>query len=449
MTRLFLSRVRIVGAIGLGTALTALAGFVDGCGSIPCSETAMCPAEDAQAAVDQSVLDVESDAADSGLDSTLEDADADAHTADASDADASDAGDSEAHDAGDADAGDADAGDADASDGCVYRGPEDCTNGIDDDCNGQVDCADPACVQAQYQCVPTWPGSGWTAPVVLYDDTVAGGPAPAPASCAAPYGQNVMDGHDTPVGSAAGCSCSCSAVQGASCSAPSVVVYASAGCGGTQYGASLPNGACATVESQQSGLNSGQIVDAGVLTPGSCTPTPMTAAPPAWNPASSAAWAGTGRACAEATARTYYSGAAGGCDAGFTCVDPPPGTFPKVCLLAAGHIPTCPTGYSDTHRYFDGGTDTRSCQFDCGCGAPTGLACSPSVDLYSGSGCSGTAFPLSGCTGFSNLGTGNTVSGKATYSTGTGQCAIDAGATRSTGSVQANTGEMTVCCVGP
>jgi hypothetical protein len=453
MARISTSIVRLGGAIAVGATLLAFAGFVDGCGSIPCSETDTCQADDAQPSVDQSVQDFDAEAgapndgpSDARVDSTVGDADAD--SASEADADAEANVDADASD-GEGAIGDAqaDAADADASDGCVKH-TENCTNGIDDDCNGLIDCADPACNPA-YQCVPSWPSSGWTAPVVLYDDTVAGGPAPAPASCVAPYAADVMDGHDTPVAADAGCSCSCGSVQGASCSNPSAVVYVSGGCGGGQsYGAALPNGVCTTIENQQGGLNSGQVVDAGVLTNGSCLST-STPSVPAWNPATNAAWAGTGRTCAPQTARTFFSGAQGGCDAGFTCTESPPGTFPHVCLLAAGHIPTCPMAYSDTHRYFDGGTDTRACQFDCSCGTPTGLQCTPTVDVYSGSGCSGAAIPISTCTAFSNLGTNNTVSGKATFNTLTGQCAVDAGATQAIGSVQATSGEMTVCCVPP
>jgi len=36
-----------------------------------------------------------------------------------------------------------------------------CTDGIDNDCNGQIDCADPACGALGFACVPAIP-SGWT-----------------------------------------------------------------------------------------------------------------------------------------------------------------------------------------------------------------------------------------------------------------------------------------------
>jgi hypothetical protein len=58
----------------------------------------------------------------------------------------SDAGPGTTQDAATSDAG------FDAS-GCIATGPEDCMNGLDDDCNGAADCADSAC-EPVTQCVP-------------------------------------------------------------------------------------------------------------------------------------------------------------------------------------------------------------------------------------------------------------------------------------------------------
>jgi hypothetical protein len=460
----------ILGAIAASTALVTLAALTDGCGSIPCSENDKCQGSDAAPAVeDQSVVvDVgadggdESDASDASdapadvsIDNTVDDADAqgdvttdtvtvDGPVGDVVTADA-EGGSPDASDGGDA------GPDADAGDGCVPHA-EICNNGIDDDCNGKIDCADPAC-QPQFQCVPTWNPTGWTAPVVLYDDTIPGGPAPTPGPCAAPYGTDVLDGHDTPVTGNAGCACSCGSVQGASCSPPFVTVYTSTSCSmvGSWFSASLPVSGCNVVESSQGGINTGQILDAGVPSGGSCTAI-VTPSIPAWDAGANTAWAGTGRACQLTTPRpysAYYQGAAGGCDAGYTCVEAPPGTFPHACLMAAGHQ-TCPTGYSDTHRYFDGGTDTRACPANgCSCNAPTGLQCTPSVVLHSDGGCGGTSYPItSTCTSFNNIGANaGVVSAQVTPGMTTGSCTPDAGSVAVTGGVAANTGETTVCCV--
>jgi hypothetical protein len=113
--------------------------------------------------------------------------------------------------------------------------------------------------------------------------------------------------------------------------------------------------------------------------------------------------------------------------------------------MATAHA-VCPSAYPRTFRYFDGGTDTRACQFDCSCGAPTGVSCTPSVQVFSGAGCMDAGNSVGSCTNFVNLGTNNTVSGFATYATTPGQCALDAGATKVNGTVTAQSGEMTVCC---
>ena len=45
------------------------------------------------------------------------------------------------------------AGGAGKSGTCVPTGAENCFNGVDDDCNGHVDCDDPACGSGVAQCV--------------------------------------------------------------------------------------------------------------------------------------------------------------------------------------------------------------------------------------------------------------------------------------------------------
>ena len=45
-------------------------------------------------------------------------------------------------------------------DGC--QATENCTNGVDDNCNGLVDCADPACTQAGFACTAAAIPAGWT-----------------------------------------------------------------------------------------------------------------------------------------------------------------------------------------------------------------------------------------------------------------------------------------------
>src|SRR5262245_45608356 len=61
-------------------------------------------------------------------------------------------------------------------------GREDCLNGVDDDGNGLVDCAYPACGAAGFACAPA-PPDGWSL-VAMYRYEYKRAPSTAP--CAAP-----------------------------------------------------------------------------------------------------------------------------------------------------------------------------------------------------------------------------------------------------------------------
>jgi hypothetical protein len=449
-------------------AVASGAVFADGCGTANCAETASCLEGDDGATVSR----------DGSIGTSLDASGADDVSTgsvdgpDASAADASAGGDGEpSTDAADALAPDSalvsdGARDADlfaeaASDGStnpdVSRpdacaptgGTENCTNGIDDDCNGSIDCADPGCQGLGFHCVPQWPGAGaWTAPVALYDMTVSGGPAPTPPGCAGFYGNDVLDGHSIPVAAPANCTCSCGLLQDGGCSAPYVTVWTIAGCSGTTYSAAIsPDGGCTVVESAQDGINAGQIVDAGAPT-GWCAPQLGTSVPP-WNASANSAWAETGRVCAPSP-RTYFAGTNGGCGAGLVCVEPAPATFGggKTCLLSSGQV-TCPPSYTTQFVYYDGGTDTRGCTNGCSCSAPAGTQCQTSVSLFSNGDCSGTARPIGGtCTNSTggSIGSNNRVSAEAVATPSGAQCPPSAGATAPTGKVTASTGAVTVCC---
>jgi hypothetical protein len=437
-------------------ALVCGARLLEGCDGIVCSETATC--SDAEGG------GTGRGGPDAGNDSTADTSDPidstspiDAHTDAGTDGttpadtgrpgDATpDASDGSSHEASDGGGGEG----ATSTDACVKTSnTEDCTNGIDDDCNGAIDCADPHCQSVGFSCVPQWPGAGaWTAPVALYDLTVPGGPSPTPPSCAGFYASDVLDGHGVPVAPPAKCTCSCGPVENGGCTAPYASVWTTAGCTGTVYSATVvTGGGCTLVESTQDGINAGQILDAGIPS-GSCAAA-LDASVPVWNAGASSAWAETGRVCAPG-GRTYLAGAAGGCAAGLTCVEPAPATFGggKICLLSSGQV-SCPAGYGSAHSFYDGGTDTRACSDGCTCGAAAGVQCQAAVSLYSNGNCSGTALAIGAtCTNASSgsLGSNNRVSATASSSAIGGQCVSSAGATSPTGGVTASAGVTTVCC---
>src|SRR5262249_44339774 len=113
----------------------------------------------------------------------------------ASESDSGSDSDSGSHSDSDSDSGSAsDSG----SDSCSAT--ENCTNGVDDDCDGLVDCADPACGQQGYACVPPVP-AGWAYEPI---DRAAGG--------ACPVGLASHELVASATGAPASCGCTCAAV---------------------------------------------------------------------------------------------------------------------------------------------------------------------------------------------------------------------------------------------
>ena len=95
---------------------------------------------------------------------------------------------------------------------CTKTGPEICDDGIDNDCNGQTDCADPAC--SAFACVPA-PPDGWSLVALALT---------APPACPTGFTSTdvrVLAGSDT-----TGCPCTCTSTGGTSCTtcAPSASI---------------------------------------------------------------------------------------------------------------------------------------------------------------------------------------------------------------------------------
>jgi hypothetical protein len=308
---------------------------------------------------------------------------------------------------------------ADANDGCPTG--ENCTNGIDDNCDGLVDCADPLCTSG-YACTPAVPNS-WFGPVALWEGSNA-----AP-SCAGAYTTDVVDGNYGLIASPANCSCGCGAVTGASCSNVSVTLYSDAQCTATCSSWGLPPNFCVSFGS--CGISAAQ----GSMqpqTPGSCTPNPSKSLPPY-------SWTGDGRACS-------YGGPndTGGCNGGSLCVARATSPYgSKLCIWTSGDVP-CPNGgYSVKHTYYTGASDTRDCTL-CTCDIPKNGSCSATWMAYSQTQCQGNAngtfsTPLA-CTAINPA----TRSIQATnFQLNSGTCNPQGGAAM--GSVTP-TGPTTVCC---
>lgn len=314
---------------------------------------------------------------------------------------------------------------------------ENCTDGLDDDCNGLIDCAEAACQTAGYTCTAPAP-SGWTGPALLWTGAF-GSAAP---SCPTGY-QDAVDAHAGPTGSADTCSCNCNAA-GQTCSATGTFMSQSA-CQVSSACSTVTvtsNGSCATVSAT---TNCGSAGSFGAPTPtpagGSCTPQVTT------TQGSTASWTTSVRVCSWAGPVDTP----GGCSTpGEQCLlGPTSGFGPTLCVFQSG-AQTCPAAYPNTTVLYSGESDGRGCG-SCTCSAtPSGGSCSGTISLYgtNAGGCTGTAgatytFGMAGCFSYGGL---SAVPGyaKGNYTVTAGTCSVT-GQPQPSGGVT-GTGPTTVCC---
>lgn len=304
---------------------------------------------------------------------------------------------------------------ASASGPCMATGAEVCNDGIDNDCNGSADCADPACAATGFVCAPAIP-SGWK--------SVAFSPTSRP-SC--PSGYTPVD--IVSVSSAAfNCTCNCTLTAPPSCTQGTIGI-ASKGSdpcpASTTFSLNANGGECGAIS-----LNTekGGLVDIDSLpaTQGSCSANVnSTIQPPS-----------PGRAC-------LAPAVGAGCAGGGACVASP--QAPLVSCIAHDGALTCPSGYS---KHFSVGTsaqDTRSCA-PCSCGA-TATCTNPKLTLYTDSVClvGDHDLPVTGACDPVNDGNGHSYKSyrySATVTSPGCQKTVD---TASMGSLTFM-GERTICC---
>jgi hypothetical protein len=251
---------------------------------------------------------------------------------------------------------------------------EDCLNGVDDDCDGNPDCADTDC-QAATMCVPD--PSDFKLTLQLNTDA---------ANCAAPYAKSKTVLHLTPTSASTDCAgCSCTNPK-ADCRLKTVGVFFDADMCQAFTSYSVIEIAPEPEVGECFGVNSNDDPIGFVLerpdnqierTCGSITGTPR---PPGIK------WA------KDATFCEMDKSSRAGCPGGKVCV---PRTNGQVCALATG-TPGCPVGFNKSREieWYQSADDMRTCvPATCACQA-VGGSCPNQVSFGSSGSCDGLIPPL-------------------------------------------------------
>jgi len=250
-----------------------------------------------------------------------------------------------------------------ASGGTGPIGPEDCTNGEDDNGDQLVDCEDPLCTD--YQCAAEAP-IGWIGPIALHIGTDPN------ATCAGAWSsQAFSSGYGSLDAPGASCGdCNCGSPSGASCSVAAVDLYDYYDCfpsaeDHTQTAGS-PN-TCYPIEFASYQYNSAR-GDVPMASGGSCSPSGGVAS------VEPATFAQQALGCDGAPSGE-------GCTAGLCVPIPEAPLSPLLCIVHDGDT-NCPSGpYVEKHLTYQAVDDTRGCT-DCGCGSPQGVSCGGQTYLY-------------------------------------------------------------------
>ncbi len=225
---------------------------------------------------------------------------------------------------------------------------EDCTNDMDDDANGSVDCLDPTCV-ATHQCVPIGPmDPKWSPPFHgLFVDFNADAPACASGEMPTVYGVG-----PSPDG-CSGCSCE---ITGTMCTGAELTCYSTNNCtNGMQNPLLIKGTSCTNI----------------VNTPyASCD----VSQPPSFDPNNAQCIVTSGEALIAPDSfeqkilrcdpPTHVSG---GCVTGKSCNLRPAPEYNWQCIAATGNQ-SCPANWPITMSGYQGWTDTRGCT-SCACDA--------------------------------------------------------------------------------
>jgi hypothetical protein len=250
-------------------------------------------------------------------------------------------------------------------------GSEDCSNGVDDDGDGDIDCADSDCGAAGYTCAAAVP-AGWVGPIVRSSAGVV------PAPCGGGFPDAIVKGGASLDAKPATCTaCACAQSADEVCSLPKVTLWDDVNCTGTsETHTPMAVGSCASLDSVDT--VSVKIVGATAVS-GTCA-------------ASGGAPSGAGAGWQQAATACGNAVTGKGCSDGGACrPSSPPGYGAEACITHAGDV-ACPPAYPAKALVYTTIDDTRTCT-PCACGGAQG-GCSPQTSLYTGFSCNTAAITV-------------------------------------------------------
>jgi hypothetical protein len=322
-----------------------------------------------------------------------------------------------------------DASVSDGGDGGVACGPiEVCGDGLDNDCNGLVDCADPKCTAEGFTCSSA-PPPGWT-PVAY----AANARPPCPPGFGNP--QAVVRGLDLG-GNACACTCGAPSENGCLSGTLSLAVDSDNLCNDPALQIVVTAGQCGSLPDQQAiigkpvcnGATDCPYAHATALPSKSVTCSVTLTRPPV-------TFAEHGQVCTPLD---------GGCSTGGACIGPAAGAS---CLMMPGEA-ICPSGFEQRVVFAEGSdSDGRSCSPDCTC--TSSPSCSnPKLSVYSKPNCGGKPtnidLPTGGCNAITPI--PNIAGQKFTYTADSDAGCNATGTSNVVGTFDAGAAS-TICCPG-
>jgi hypothetical protein len=309
-------------------------------------------------------------------------------------------------------------------------GSEVCFDGVDNDKDGDIDCADSEDCAAIAECVPAIPPE--FKEYVRYHGESYTGDTHTPPKC--PDGSEPTRYFSGPGGAATCSQCSCD-WPGAACSAPKIECYqGNLTCtNGADFTTTAQNENCISLMGFSAAMQDESCLivasSAAVTSPGSCSTSggAMTKGP---------TWQEEIFVCA-------LESAGGGCMAGQACAPKPAINYEGAICIEANGVVECPTGWKTEQRtVYSGGNDTRGCS---SCACMSGISCGNDgyYAVHGDNVCGGAGVIVNGaCTGAvtANLGANGSLKPKLS-SVIKGQC----GGGQPTGSVETS-GPITICC---